>query len=312
MSLLFEIISSTSIGLGLFLLGLKSFTEGLNHFVSIKFKHILINLKTHPLLGVLAGCIITGVLQSSSATTVILIGFVQADLLTLYQATPIIMGINIGTTITSQLIAFDIGRYSFVLFLISILISLISKNKKNRHVSEVLIGFSLIFIGIELLTKGLSPLKNIFIFQQILEQFGKTPLFGVLIGFSAISILQSSSTGIAILQTLAESSSISIYSAISIMLGMNVGTCVTAIISSLPFSKLARQTALIHLLFNVMGLVIIFPFINLLCKISIDLSPFNLSRQIANAHTIFNVFTTLVLLPFITVFTDIAQLIIKK
>lgn len=312
MFLLLEIFSSTSIGLGLFLLGLKFFTEGLNHFVSTKFKHILVNLKFHPLLGVLTGCIITGVLQSSSASTVILIGFVQANLLTLYQATPIIMGINIGTTVTSQLIAFNIGKYSFIPFLLSLLIILISKNKKKQYIGEVLMGFSLVFIGIELLTKGLSPLKDLLALQQVLEQFGKTPLLGVLMGFSSISILQSSSTGIAILQTLANAGTISIYSAISIMLGMNLGTCVTAIISSLPFSKPARQTAFLHLFFNIAGLILIFPFIDLLYKISLNLSPFNLSRQIANAHTIFNIVSTLILLPFSKVFVNIVELIIKN
>ena len=175
-----------------------------------------------------------------------------------------------------------------------------------------MIGFSLIFIGIELLTRGLSPLKNILRFQQILEQFGKTPLLGVLMGFLAISILQSSSTGIAILQTLASTGIISIHSAISMMLGMNVGTCVTAIISSLPLGKAAKQAAIIHLFFNTAGLILFFPLINVLCKVSIKLSPFNLSRQIANAHTMFNVFSTIVFLPFTTVFVNIAQLIVKK
>ena len=309
---MFEIISSSSVGLGLFLLGLKFFTEGLDRFISKKFKHILVNLKTHPLLGVLAGCILTGILQSSSATTVILVGLVQADLLTLHQATPIIMGINIGTTVTSQLIAFNIGKYSFILFLVSVLIGLTSKNKKKRCIGEVLMGFSLVFIGIELLTKGLAPLKDMLALQQVLKQFGNTPLFGILMGFSAISILQSSSTGIAILQTLANAGSISVYSAVSIMLGMNVGTCVTAIISSLPFGKSARQTAFTHLFFNIAGLILVFPFITLLCRISICLSPLNLSRQIANAHTIFNVFSTLVLLPFAKVFVNMTQLIIRK
>ncbi len=309
---MFEIISSVSIGMGLFLLGLKFFTEGLSRFVSIKFKHMLINLKTHPLLGVFTGCMITAILQSSSAATVTLIGFVQADMLTLYQATPIIMGINIGTTITSQLIAFNIGKYSFIPFLIGISINLTSKNKKIRNIGEVLVGFSLIFIGIELLTAGLSPLKNILKFRQILEQFGKTPFLGTLMGFSAISILQSSSTGMAILQTLAGAGSISVYSAIAIMLGMNVGTCVTAIISSLPFGKSAKQTAFIHLFFNIAGTILIFPFINILCRISIHLSPFNLSRQIANAHTMFNIFSTMVFLSFTEVFVYMVQLIIKK
>jgi phosphate:Na+ symporter len=310
--LLFEIISSSSVGLGLFLLGLKFFTEGLDRFISKKFKYVLVNLKTHPLPSVLAGCILTGILQSSSATTIILVGLVQADLLTLYQATPIIMGINIGTTVTSQLIAFNIGKYSFVLFFTGVLIILISKNKKKRHIGEALTGFSLVFIGIELLTKGLAPLKDMLVLQQILGQFGNAPLLGILMGFSAISILQSSSTGIAILQTLASTGSISIYSAISIMLGMNVGTCVTAIISSLPFGKSARQTAFMHLFFNIAGLILVFPFVNLLCKVSIYLSPLSLSRQIANAHTIFNVFSTLIFLPFTKVFVNIIQWIIRR
>ena len=296
----------------MFLLGLKFFTEGLNCLVSVKFKHMLVNLKTHPLLGVFTGCIITGILQSSNAATVILIGLVQANMLTLYQAVPIIMGINIGTTITSQLIAFDIGKYSFIPFLMGISINLTSKNKKNRNIGEILMGFSLIFISIELLTAGLSPLKNILRFQQILEQFGKTPFLGILIGFLAISILQSSSAGIAILQTLAGTGSISVYSAIAIMLGMNIGTCVTGIISSLPFGKSAKQTALIHLFFNIAGTILIFPFIDMLCRISVSLSPFNLSRQIANAHTIFNIFSTMIFLPFTEVFVYAVQLIIKK
>lgn len=307
-----EIISPASIGLGLFLLGLRSFAGGLNHLVSKKFRHVLVNLKTRPLLGVFAGCIATGILQSSSATTVILIGLVQADLLTLYQAAPIIMGINIGTTITSQLIAFDIVKYSFILFLASVLISMTSKNKKNRYIGEVLMGFSLIFIGIELLTNGLSPLKNISKIHQILGQFGETPLFGVLMGFSTISILQSSSTGVAILQTLADTGIISVQSAVPMMLGMNVGTCVTAIISSLPFGKAAKQAALIHLFFNIAGLILTFPLINPLCRISVLLSPLNISRQVANAHTIFNVFSTIIFLPFTAVFVDMARLTIKN
>lgn len=312
MFLLFEIISVTSIGLGLFLLGMRFLTEGLNRFTSSRFRYMLINLKIHPLFGVLIGCIITGILQSSSGTTVILVSLVQSNLLTLYQATPIIMGANIGTTVTSQLIAFNIGKYSFIPFIFGILINVTSKNKKIRYLGEVLIGFSLIFIGIDLLTQGLLPLKDILTFQKILEEFGKTPILGALMGFSTISILQSSSTGVAILQTLASNGSISIYSAVSIMLGMNIGTCITAIISSLSLGKAAKQTAFVHLFFNIIGVALIFPFINLLCAISVSLSPLNPSRQIANAHTIFNVFSTLILLPFTGIFVSTVQWIIKK
>jgi len=310
--LLFEIFSASFIGLGLFLLGMKFLTEGLNRFASSRFRYMLVNFKIHPLLGVLIGAVITGILQSSSGTTVILVGLVNANLLTLYQATPIIMGANIGTTVTSQLIAFNLEKYAFIPFILGILINLISKNKKVCYIGEVLIGFSLIFIGIDLLTNGLSPLKDLLGFQRILNEFGKTPILGILTGFSTISVLQSGSTGVAILQTLSINGAISIYSAVSIMLGMNIGTCVTTTISSLSLNRAAKQTAFVHFLFNIIGVALIFPFINLLCTISISLSPLNPSRQIANAHTIFNVFSTLILLPFTNVLVNTARFFIKK
>ncbi len=222
------------------------------------------------------------------------------------------MGANIGTTITSQLIAFNVGKYAFIPFIIGILLNLIFTNKKIRFIGEGLIGFSLIFIGIVVLTEGLAPLKDILKFQKILGEFGRTPLLGILTGFSTISILQSSSTGVAILQTLATNEAISIYSAVSIMLGMNIGTCVTAILSSLSLNKAAKQTAFFHLLFNIAGVILIFPFINLFCKLCIYLSPFNPSRQIANANTIFNVFSTLILLPFSNFLVNIVKGVIKN
>ena len=312
MFLLLEIISTSSIGLGLFLLGMKFLTEGLDRFASSRFRYVITNLKINPLLGVLIGAAITGILQSSSGTTIILVGLVQANLLTLYQVTPIIMGANIGTTVTSQIIAFNIEKYAFIPFILGIFIILTSNNKKLSYIGKVLIGFSLIFIGIDVLTKGLSPLKDILAFQRLLGEFGENSILGILFGFSTISILQSSSTGVAILQTLGSTGAISIYSAVSIMLGMNIGTCITSIISSLSLNYAAKQTAFIHLLFNMIGVILIIPFIRLLCEVSIYLSPFNISRQIANSHTIFNVFTTLIFLPFTNILVNIAQLIIKK
>ncbi len=308
---MFEIISVASIGLGLFLLGMKFLTNGLNQVAYGKFKYLLINLNIHPLIGVLIGIIITGLLQSSSSTTVILVSLVHANLLTLYQAIPIIMGSNIGTTVTSQLLAFNLGDYAFIPFIFGIVFNLMCKNKKTRYIGETLIGFSLIFIGINMLTKGLAPLNNILSFQKILQQFGKNPILGIISGFSTISILQSSSTGVAILQTLATNKLITIYSGISIMLGMNIGTCITAIISSLSLNKFAKQTAFVHLFFNIAGVILIFPFINLLCNLSIYSAPFNPSRQIANAYTIFNVFSTLILLPFSNTFANIVKRVIK-
>lgn len=306
-----EIISTTLIGLGLFLLGMKFLTEGLNRFASSRLRYMLMNIKFHPLLGVLFGTIITGILQSSSGITVLLVGLVQANLLTLYQATPIIMGANIGTTVTSQIIAFDIGKYAFIPFILGIILNIVPKNKKIRYIGEVSIGFSLIFIGMDILTKGLSPLSEILRFQQILEEFGKTPILGILIGFSTVAIIQSSSTGVAILQSLANTKAISIYSAVPIMLGMNIGTCITAAISSLSLNRAAKQTAFVHLIFNIIGVLLIFPFINILCMISTSLSPLNPSRQVANAHIIFNIFNTLALLPFTNILVRISKTVIK-
>ncbi|WP_408626268.1 Na/Pi cotransporter family protein [Alkaliphilus oremlandii] len=309
---LIELISTSSIGLGLFLLGMNFLTEGFNNFISHRLKNIILNLKVYPIVGVLIGAIATAILQSSSGITVILVGLVHANVLTLHQATPILMGANIGTTMTSQLLAFNVDQYAFIPFILGMLIILTTKNKKLKYFGNICLGLSLIFIGINLLTNGLSPLKDLLAFQKLLGEFGKNPLLGILLGFSTISILQSSSTGVVILQTLGSSGSISIDSAVAIILGMNVGTCVTAIISSLSLNKAAKQTALIHFLFNVLGVLLIFPFIGLLCRFCIQLSPLNVSRQIANAHTIFNIFNTLVLLPFIGPLVTLSQKIIRN
>lgn len=306
-----EVISGTSIGLGLFLLGMKFLSDGLNQIAYGKLKYLLINLNIHPLVGVFIGIVITGILQSSSSVTVILISLVHANLLTLYQATPIIMGSNIGSSITAQLIAFNLGKYAFIPFILGVILNFMFKNKKKRYLGETLIGFSLIFIGINILSSGLLPLKESLYFQNILQEFGNNPILGIISGFSAISILQSSSTGIAILQTLANNNLITIYSAVSIMLGMNIGTCVTAIIASLYLNKIAKQAAFIHMLFNITGVILIIPFINLLCTLSINSAPLNPSRQIANAYTFFNVFSSLILLPFSNNFVNVVKRIIK-
>ena len=305
------ILSGTFIGLGLFLLGMKYLTEGLNRIISGPFKNMMKNIKIHPIFGVFIGFVMTGLLQSSSTTTVIIVGLVDSGLINLHQATPMIMGANIGTTITSQILAFQPNKYIFIPFFIGIIFSFFKRNKKIVFLGEVLLGFSLIFIGMDLLGKAVIPLQNYIKFQKILWEFGKNPILGILIGFCITAIIQSSSTGVAILQSLANNNIISLPTAIMILLGQNVGTCVTALISSIHLSLMGKRAALIHLFFNIMGIILIFPFINILIQISYTLSPLNPSRQIANVHTLFNIFSTIILLPFRSILVKISAFIVE-
>lgn len=305
------IVSGVFTGLGLFLLGMRFLTDGLGKITSSRLKYMMKNLHMHPIVGIFIGIITTGVLQSSSGTTIIVVGLVEAKLLTLYQATAIIMGANIGTTVTSQLIAFNVGRYTFISLFIGILLSFHKKNKRLRFLGETLLGFSLIFIGIDILSKGLYPLQDFPRFQEILLEFGKIPILGVVMGFCTTAIIQSSGTGVAILQSLASSHLISIPAAVTILLGQNIGTCVTTLLSSLHLSRAAKRAAFIHLLFNFMGVLIVFPFISILCGLALSLSPHNISRQIANAHSLFNIFSTIIFIPFIPVFVKVANFLVK-
>lgn len=305
------VLSGTFTGLGLFLLGMKFLTEGLDEITSGPFKTIIRNIRFHPTIGIIIGIVATGLLQSSSTTTIIIVSLVEANLITLYQATPMIMGANIGTTMTAQLLAFQPNKYIFIPFFIGVIFSFYKRNKKILFLGEILLGFSLIFIGIDLLGKGVIPLQNFIRFQEILWEFGKTPILGILMGFCITAIIQSSSTGVAILQSLASKGLISLPSAVAILLGENIGTCVTPLISSIHLSVMGKRAAFLHFFFNVIGVLLILPFINTLIHISYTLAPLNPARQIANAHTLFNVFSTIVFIPFIPLFVKLSNFIIR-
>ncbi len=269
------------------------------------------NIQLSPVLGVCIGAIITSLLQSSSSVTLIIVSLVEARLLTLYQATAMIMGANIGTTITAQIIAFQPDKYIFIPFFVGIMFSFFKKRRKLRFLGEVLLGFSLIFIGMDILSKGLSPLQDLIRFQKILMEFGKTPILGIIMGFCSTAIIQSSSTGVAILQSLAMEGLIDPLSAISIIFGQNIGTCSTALLSSIPLSSAGKRAALIHLNFNLLGVIFLFPFIKIICQISIFLSPYNPARQIANAHSLFNIISTIIFIPFINIFVRVSEYLIR-
>ena len=309
---MFIFLSGIFTGLGLFLLGLRFLTEGLYNINSQRLSSFIRTLDIPPVIGIITGIVVTCLLQSSSGVTIIVIGLVEANLINLYQATPIIMGANIGTTFTAQILAFQPNQYIFIPFFLGILLSFVKNKKKIAFLEESLLGFSLIFIGIDLLGKGLSPLESQIRFQEILLEFGNNRLLGIVMGFCLTAIIQSSSTGVAILQSLANNSLINITAATSILLGQNIGTCVTTLLSSIPLGPSGKRAALIHILFNLLGVIIIFPFVDILCSLSLILSPYNPSRQIANVHSLFNIITTIIFLPLIPLLVKISKSIIRN
>lgn len=298
-------------GFGLFILGMYQLTTGMQKATSRHLKRLISSYRLNPVLGVLIGVLTTAVLQSSSGTTIIVVGLVDAHILNLHQATSIIMGANIGTTFTGQLLALNTSKYLSLLIIVG-LILIFFFNKKYLPLGTALVGFSLIFIGIENMRLGLHPLQYALRFQEILLQLGDSPILGVIMGFLTTAIIQSSSTGVALLQSLSANSLLSLKSAVSILIGLNIGTCVTTMISSIPLSKSGKRAAIIHLLFNFLGALIIFPFVNKLCSLAAFLSPLNQPQQIAHAHSLFNTVSTILFIPFIPIFVKLSYLIVKK
>lgn len=303
-------ISTILCGLGLFLLGMRLLTNGLQTLSSNKLRSKL-QRKLHPLLGILIGAIITMLIQSSSGTTIILIGLAEANLFTLLEIVPMIMGANIGTTITAQLIAFDLFIFAPMVLMLGLIMLTTTKKHKFRCLGEALVGFSLIFIGIDFLSKGLAPLQGVIRFQEILKELADKPFLGILMGLFTTAIIQSSSTGIAILQSMAAGGSISIASALPILLGQNIGTCATTLIASLQLSTKGKQAAMLHLFFNLFGVILLFPFIPYLSLLSTLLAPNNVSRQIAHSHSLFNIIATIFLLPLAPLLVKLTRFLIK-
>lgn len=287
-------------GLGMFLYGMKMMSDGLENVAGDRMRQTLEVLTTNRFAAVGVGAGVTALVQSSSATTVMVVGFVNAGLMSLLQATGVIMGANIGTTITGQLIAFKLSDIApFFIFLGMLMVVFIKKRFYNR-LGDIVLGFGILFVGLNLMAQAMAPLQDNEAFRSFLINF-KNPFIGVLIGAIFTAVLQSSSASVGILQTFAAIGLIGLDSAVFVILGQNIGTCVTAILSAIGTSTNSKRTAGIHLMFNVLGtviyliLILIFPSIVTLVE---SLSPGNASRQIANFHTIFNVSVTILLFPF--------------
>ena len=310
-------------GLAMFLFGMNSMSDALQKAAGEKMKKVLGFLTKNPLMGALAGALVTAVLQSSSATTVMVIGFVSAGLMSLPQAISVIFGANIGTTMTAQLMAFKISNYIYPIIFIGFMLQFLGKKEKVKNIGMVILSFGLLFEGIEIMGSVMKPLANSPIFVDMMVQVKHIPVLGVILGAVMTLVVQSSSATIAVLQNFASqpmldgvTSVIGLTGAIPILLGDNIGTTITALLASIGQSKNAKRTAIAHSIFNISGSIVFVFIIPLFAKFVQFISPKGnevdvISRQIANAHTAFNVFCTVVWLPLIPVMVKIVTTIIR-
>lgn len=309
-------------GLALFLFGMEMMSDGLQKAAGERMKYILGLLTKNPVMGVIAGALTTTVLQSSSATTVMVIGFVSAGLMNLPQAISIIMGANIGTTITAQIIAFHISDYIYPIICIGFFITFIAKKEVVKSIGNTIFGFGILFIGIQIMGNTMKPLASSPVFLDLIGKVADIPVLGLLLGVVMTVIVQSSSAVIAVLQNFASqagpdgvSSILGVQGAIPILLGSNIGTTITALLACIGQTRNAKRTAVAHSVFNITGSILFLFIISWFAKLIIFLSPRGIeveviSRQIANAHTVFNVINTVIWIPLIWLMVKIVMWIL--
>lgn len=312
-------------GLAIFLYGMNVMGDGLERSSGNKLKGFLENVTKNPFKAVLLGMAVTAIIQSSSATTVMVVGFVNSGIMELSQSIGIIMGANIGTTVTAWLLSltgiesdnllvnlFSATNLAFIVAIIGILLIMASSNSKKKDMGSIFLGFSLIMVGMNIMSSAVKPLANNPDFAEILTLFSN-PLLGILMGAILTAVIQSSSASVGILQALAATGSITFETAIPIIMGQNIGTCITAILSSIGANKNAKRAAMVHLCFNIIGTL---AFLTVYYLVRLIIAPVFLkdavnAAQIAIIHTIFNVFSTIVMFPFMKQLEALAYLIIK-
>ena len=309
-------------GLAVFIYGMNMMSECLQKAAGEKMKKILSLLTRNPVMGALAGMLVTAVLQSSSATTVMAIGFVSAGLMTLPQAISIIFGANIGTTMTAQLIAFKLSDYIYAIIFIGFIVYFISKSERVKNVGMTIFAFGLLFLGIETMGSVMKPLASSPIFTELIGKVADIPILGVAVGALMTVVVQSSSATIAVLQNFAAqpgadgvTSIIGLAGAIPILFGDNIGTTITALLASIGQPKDAKRTALAHCIFNISGCFLFIWFVKPLAEFIQYISPKGpeievISRQIANTHTFFNLVMTLIWVPLVGVMVKIVMRLI--
>jgi len=322
----FEILFPTMGGLGLFIYGMKTMSESLQHVAGDRLRNILAAVSSNRVIACLTGALITGAIQSSSATAVMLVGFVNARLLTFAQAVGVVLGANIGTTVTAQLIAFKITEYALPAIAIGVAVRLFAKRRRNKEIGGVILGFGLVFFGMATMKMGVAPLKDSPAFIDFFTRFQADNIWGILlcvmIGAILTMALQSSSATVGLTMTLATQGLISLPGAVALVLGENIGTTITAELASIGSGQMAHRTARAHTLFNVIGvtyMVILFPgFLMLVTSVTsnvLGLGPAeqilngerpNIARYIAVAHTMFNVVNAFFFLIFFNALIKVA------
>lgn len=293
----FAILTGLIGGLGLFLYGMKLMGDGLENAAGEGLKSILEKLTSNKYIGVLVGALVTAIIQSSSATTVMVVSFVNAGLMNLFQATGVIMGANIGTTITAQMVSFDLDAIAPLFIGAGAIIMLIAKKKRVRDIASIALGFGILFMGMGVMSDAMKPIAEASWFKEFVFVVADKSILGLIAGLGMTAVVQSSSATTGILVALATTGAIDMHLAFPVILGCNIGTCVTAILASLGANRTAKKAALIHLLFNSIGALIFLPFIDPFIRLVESTDPTSVARQVANAHTIFNITVTVLLLP---------------
>ncbi|MDY7221931.1 Na/Pi cotransporter family protein [Halalkalibacterium halodurans] len=289
-------------GLGIFLFGIKYMGDGLQKVAGERLRDLLDKFTTNPLMGVLAGIVVTVLLQTSTGTTVLTIGLVNAGFMTLKQAIGVIMGANIGTTVTAFIIGIKISEYALPIIAVGAALIFFIKNKKVNNIGQVIFGFGTLFYGLNTMGEGLKPLRELQAFADLTVSMSENPLLGVLIGTIFTAAVQSSSASIGLLQQLYDQGAMDLFAALPVLFGDNIGTTITAVLAAIGASVAAKRAALTHVIFNLIGtiivLIIIIPFTHFIAYLA-EVFALNRPMTIAFAHGIFNVSNTLIQLPFI-------------
>ena len=300
-------------GLGIFLFGMNLMSSELERAAGNSLRHLLEVLTRNRLMGLIMGMLFTILVQSSSATTVMVVGFVNAGLMDLFQAAGVIFGSNIGSTITAQLIAFKLTDIAPAFALIGMLLYSFGKKASMRQVGGVLLGFGLLFVGLDMMGDSVNKLKSMPEVADIMASFSRTPILGILAGFVITAVIQSSAASVGILQLLAAQGLIGLDAAVYVVMGQNIGTCATAMLASIGSNKNARRTAVLHVLFNVLGTAvfyIVLEFLPITDWVG-SWTPGDAMRQIANIHLFFNVFCVVIFFPFINQLVAVVYKIIR-
>lgn len=309
-------------GLALFLYGLEQLSEGLKKAAGDALRVMLAKLTTNRIMGAVTGAVVTGILNSSSVTTVLVVGFVTAGVMNLQQSVGVIMGANIGSTVTAQILAFNISKYALLPIAVGFFMLFISKKDHIRHYGMMFMGLGMVFFGMSIMSDAMYPLRSYEPFLNLLQKM-ENPLLGILAGALFTGLVQSSAATVGIAIAMASGGLLSLGAGIALALGANIGTCITALMAAMGKPPEAVRAAIVHISFNLLGVLIWLPFLSQLSDFAVFLSPHSsglsgaekmaaeVPRQIANANTLFNIINTVIFLPFTAYFAAAANKLIK-